>query len=225
MHTDMQQYVPPIIMIPPEHESRSSHDREKYRLINHLLKKKIIKHGLDDNNARAYLFSNGYYRAPLDNRGPLERIIQDYEDNLPEDNGVWVDDIIEPVRAVQPLPVVNKLPHKEWLDKLTGVDGTIDPMKKLWEILDPARNGKVNMSLGELKDFATAVDELYGLMLQRIDYIINARRLDPVKIIYNFIARGYHAFEAILESPDLGAFFIDNEHIKMPDFPNYFKDL
>ncbi len=214
-------YVPPIILLPPDQESRTSYERKKQLMMNGLLKKKVLEHGLDSSQTRIYLFSRGQFcpRGPL----PVDGVAGDARvpgviDAGDVDNDDFDDDIVVAPRPIQ--EVDNRLLHQQWLSKLVGVEGSRDPMANFWTTIESAKNRRVNVTPGELKDIATSICELYDIMYQRMGDIIIGKRFDPIKVIYNFISRGYHAYEAILETPDLGVFFMDNEHIAMPAFVN-----
>jgi hypothetical protein len=220
-----QNYIAPIILLPPNQESKTNYERKKHVMMNNLLKKNALEHGFDSSYTRTYLFSRGQFcpRGPLPGEGAAEdRVNADRG----VDRGVDRDDMNIDIVPRDIQEVDNRPLHQQWLSKLVGIEGSRDPMAKFWATIEAANNRRVDMTPGDLKDIATSICELYDVMYQRMGDIIIGKYFDPIKVIYNFISRGYHAYEAILESPDLGVFFMDNERISMPAFVNnLFKDL
>lgn len=67
----------------------------------------------------------------------------------------------------------------------------------------------------------TVLKELYHTMHKRLNTVLDTLAVSEKNketYIFSFIGRGYMVYEAILETPDLAMFFIQNENNTMPAF-------
>jgi hypothetical protein len=221
------QIADPIIIVPANVQMQDNAMTRKKKFFKQLIKKEIIKVPAPiKQSTQCELFTNGYY---FPSEGENEVIV----DNVNDRNNNDINIVYDNNRNVNNRNVNNRNinnhndnipPHSIWLAKLGGINETIDHNIIFWGIIEDLSAGRKKVYTPiELKNFAVGVEEMYNTMNERFEFIQFA--ISKIILIYNIIARGYYAYEAVLESPELATFFVETERITMPKFSNLFENI
>ena len=145
-------------------------------------------------------------------------------DNFDNANNIAQREVVRPPAAVfnRDITTITKINMIAGENQASDIDinnfwQTINQLNertiKIKNVLDKTNTEKIKI--------ITALKELYRIMYERLNTILNTLAVNEKNretYIFSFIGRGYMVYEAILESPDLAMFFIQNENNAMPAY-------